>query len=143
MSNVDVVRLVYSRFAANEMARIPELLTDDFEWIYYGPDELPWAGTYVGRAGVDRFFRIVDNLIEIEHFEPREFIDAGERVVVLGGSRARVLATGARYQTEWANIFTLRDGRICRLLDLYETASVVRALRTEAQFVQRPVMERQ
>jgi ketosteroid isomerase-like protein len=48
----------------------------------------------------------------------------------LGISRARVLATGARYQTTWANVFSFRDGRICRLLDLYETASVVAALRT-------------
>jgi ketosteroid isomerase-like protein len=128
MSNVDVVRRVYEHFAAGEIQEIHALLAEDFEWTYYGPDELPWAGTYVGREGVDRFFRIVNDLIEIEHFEPREFIPAGDRVIVLGSSHARVLATGARYETEWANIFTVLDGRICRLLDLYETASVVRAL---------------
>jgi ketosteroid isomerase-like protein len=130
VNSVETVRHVYDLFSAGKLEEIPDLATEDFTWEYCGPPELPWAGTYVGRSGIERFFGIVQDLIEVEHFEPTEFIHGGERVVALGISRARVLATGARYQTTWANVFSFRDGRICRLLDLYETASVVAALRT-------------
>lgn len=130
-TNVEVVRSVFERFSEGRIDLIHELLTEDFEWTFYGPEELPWAGTYIGGEGVDRFFEIVGGLIEVEEFEAREFIDAGETVVVLGTSTARVLATGARYTTNWSNTFTLRDGRICRLLDLYETGTVLLTLLPE------------
>lgn len=128
MSNVKVVQRVYDLFSAGKLNEIPELLTDNFEWTFYGPEQLPWSGTYIGRSGVEKFFEIVGELIEVEHFDTSEYIDAGDWVVVRGTSQARILATEVRYTTNWVNIFTLRDGRICRLHDLYETASVVLAL---------------
>jgi len=94
VNNVETVRRVYDLFSTGDLEEIPDLATEDFTWEYCGPPELPWAGTYVGRSGIDRFFGIVQDLIEVEHLEPTEFINGGERVVALGISRARVLATG-------------------------------------------------
>lgn len=127
-ANIDVVRRIYDLFADGDENGMRSLLADDFEWDFYGPSSIPWAGKYRGVEGFDQFFARVREVVEVEHFEPREFIGADDRVVVLGISRSRVLASGARYEAQWANVFTLRDGRITRLIDLYETASVVRAL---------------
>lgn len=127
-TNLEVVRRIYEMFAADDEDGMRALLADDFEWEFYGPRSIPWAGKYRGVEGFDAFFANVRGVVEVEHFEPREFISAGDRVVVLGISRARVLGSGAGYEAQWANVFTLENGRITRLLDLYETASVVRAL---------------
>lgn len=129
--DVDVVRRFFQLFNDGRLAEIEALLAEDFEWIYHGPPALPWAGTYRGVDGFRRFFTIVRPLISVEVCDPYDFLDAGDRVVVLGLSRTRVRHNDARYQAQWMNVFTIRDGLIARYLDLYDTASVVEALNRE------------
>ncbi|MBY8875064.1 nuclear transport factor 2 family protein [Micromonospora sp. PLK6-60] len=129
--DVDVVRRFFQLFDDGKLTEIEALLTDDFEWIYHGPPSLPWAGTYQGVEGFRRFFTIVRQWISVEVCQPYDFLDAGDRVVVLGFSRTRVLHNAARYEAQWMNVFTIRDGLIARYLDLYDTASMVEALHRE------------
>ncbi|MFE7275168.1 nuclear transport factor 2 family protein [Streptomyces sp. NPDC057623] len=129
--NVDVVRRFFALFDEERLADIEALLTDDFEWIYHGPKSLPWAGTYRGVEGFRRFFSVVRELIQVQECVAYDYLDAGDRVVVLGVSRTRVLANDRHYEAQWMNVFTVRDGLISRYLDLYDTASVVEALGQE------------
>jgi uncharacterized protein len=126
--NVDVVRTFFQLFSDGRLDEMKGLLTDDFEWTYHGPESLPWAGVYRGSAGFDKFFEIVHRLIEVQEFDPYEYLDAGDAVVVLGVSRTRILANDATYEAQWMNVFRLRGGRIFQYLDLFDTASVVEAL---------------
>lgn len=127
--NVAIVRGLFDLFGSNRIDEMRAAFADDFEWTYHGPAEVPWAGTYRGPGALDRFLAIVRGVIELDRFEATEFLGCGDRVVVLGTSGARVIASGAHYDTPWVNVFTLRDGRVTRLIDLYETASIVKALR--------------
>ncbi|OLZ66437.1 hypothetical protein AV521_28500 [Streptomyces sp. IMTB 2501] len=129
--NVDVVRRFFQLFDEGRLTDIEALLTDDFEWVYHGPKSLPWAGTYRGVEGFRQFFTIVRDLIQVQECAAYDYLDAGDRVVVLGVSRTRVLANDRRYEAQWMNVFTVRDGLISRYLDLYDTASVVEALGQE------------
>ncbi|OKK16051.1 hypothetical protein AMK16_25310 [Streptomyces sp. CB00455] len=126
--NVEVVRRFFQLFEEGRLADIEPLLAPDFEWVYYGPRSLPWAGTYSGVTGFREFFAIVRELIQVQECQAYDYLDAGDRVVVLGFSRTRVLANDARYEAPWMNVFTVRDGLISRYLDLFDTASVVEAL---------------
>lgn len=126
--NVEVVRRFFQLFDEGRLADIESLLAPDFEWVYHGPASLPWAGTYRGVAGFREFFGIVRPLIQVQECVAHDYLDAGDRVVVLGVSRTLVLANGARYEAQWMNVFTVSDGLISRYLDLYDTASVVEAL---------------
>lgn len=129
MTSTAVARRFFDLFAEGDLETIKaDLLAPDFEWVYHGPESLPWAGVYRGADGFDRFFAIVRELVHVRECTPREFIEAGDRVLVLGHSRTTVLATGARYEAQWMNVFTVRDGRITLFLDLFDTASVVEAL---------------
>ncbi|OIK25552.1 nuclear transport factor 2 family protein [Streptomyces malaysiense] len=129
--NVDVVRRFFQLFDEARLTDIEALLTDDFEWVYHGPKSLPWAGTYRGVEGFRQFFTIVRDLIQVQECVAYDYLDAGDRVVVLGVSRTRVLTNDRRYEAQWMNVFTVRDGLISRYLDLYDTASVVEALGQE------------
>ncbi|MET0233006.1 MAG: nuclear transport factor 2 family protein [Kibdelosporangium sp.] len=130
MRNGDVVRRVYELFSAGRLDQIRELVSADFDWTFFGPDELPWAGKYTGHGGFDEFFAVVADHVQVEQFEVNEYIEAGDQVVAVGTSTARILGTETRYHATWINVFTLTDGRISRLLDLYDTGTVVRALRS-------------
>ena len=128
----DVVRRFFDLFDKGDLEAIKELLDPEFEWGYHGPPSLPWAGVYRGTAGFDRFFTIVRGLIKVRECVPYRYLEAGDEVVVLGVSRTDVLANGASYEAQWMNVFTVHNGRIARYLDLYDTASVVEALRKSA-----------
>ncbi|MGZ9934654.1 nuclear transport factor 2 family protein [Streptomyces sp. NC-S4] len=133
--NVEVIRTFFRLFDEGRLADIEPLLAPDFEWVYHGPASLPWAGVYRGVEGFRAFFAIVRELIRVQECEAHEYLDAGDRVVVLGVSRTHVLANGARYEAQWMNVFTVRDGLISRYLDLFDTASVVEALERDPQEV--------
>jgi ketosteroid isomerase-like protein len=129
MTNLGIVKRVFDLFSNGELDQILDHIAADFEWTYYGSPEIEWAGRYLGHSGVREFFGIVSRCLTIEHFETTEFIDAGHKIVVRGVSHARLLSNDARYKAHWINIFTLGDGKIRALEDLYDTGSVLLALR--------------
>jgi ketosteroid isomerase-like protein len=127
---VQVVQAAYAAFGRADIAALLELLTDDVEWFEPGPlHVLPWAGRRRGREQVGEFFRAIDQALEFEAFEPREFIAQGDTVVVLGMDRSRLKSTGRRVETEWAMAFTIRDGKIARLRECSDTAPMLAAIR--------------
>lgn len=65
--------------------------------------------------------------MEIQRFEPREFIAQGDQVVVLGEERMRIKATGRIAENRWVMVFALRDGRIVRFREFDDTAAVAAA----------------
>ena len=47
-------------------------------------------------------------------FEPREIIDLGDRLLVIGRMRGSGLGSGAAFDNEWANLTTISDGQAIR-----------------------------
>ena len=124
-TNVDVVRQAYSAFGQGDIPAFLSLLTDDVEWIMQGPSTIPWAGTRHEPEGVAEFFSLVEETLEFEQFEPREFVAQGDTVVVLGYERSLVKSTGRTFEQEWAHIYTLRDGKIAKVRIIDDTAAQV------------------
>jgi ketosteroid isomerase-like protein len=73
---------------------------------------------------VARFFRTFGQDAEFEVFEPWEYIAKGNKVVVLGHERQRIKATGRVVETDWAMVFSLRDGRITRFRNFVDSRDV-------------------
>ena len=59
--------------------------------------------------------------VSVLAFEPREFINGGENVTVLGWERTRARPSGKIFETEWAHVFTVRAGRVIRFWAMYDT----------------------
>ena len=126
--NLDLVRRGYEAFGRGDIDALLELLAEDIEWASPGPPELPTAGTRRGRQQVAEFFQAVDQVFEIQRFEPKSFIAQGDVVVVLGNDTAKVKATGKVLTDEWAHAFTIRDGKIAAMREYLDTAAVVAEL---------------
>jgi ketosteroid isomerase-like protein len=52
-----------------------------------------------------------------------------DKVLALGNERVAVRATGKIFETEWAHLFTMQDGKIVKLREYYDTATMAAAFR--------------
>src|SRR5918997_6404997 len=126
-TNADVVQQAYAAYGQGDILAFLSLLADDVEWTLQGPSVIPYAGTRHGHEGVEEFFSLVGETLEMEQFEPREFVAQGDTVVVLGYERSVVKATGRTLEQEWAHVYTLRNGKIATGLLFEDTAAEVAA----------------
>ena len=127
-TNVDVIRRFYGAFGRGDIPAALDLLADDVEWIFRAPSVIPFAGTRRGREGVAQFFSLVEETLEFQQFEPREFVAQGDMVVVLGFERNLIKPTGRTFEQEWAHVYALRDGKIAKHQGFEDTAAYVAAL---------------
>ena len=128
--NSAFVRSLYDAFGRGDLQSIIDNVDPAIEWVSNGSGEtIPWGGTRSGRAGVASFFQALGDNLDFEAFEPRQFLDAGDAVTVLGRSRARSKGDGGgTFDSEWAHIFTIRDGKVARFQEYYDTAAIERLL---------------
>jgi len=126
--NVDIVRRGYEAYGRGDLDSLLSLFDENIEWISPGPAELPTAGTRRGREQVGEFFKAVNELFEVQRFEPQTFIAQGDHVVVLGEDTSRVKATGKAIDGQWAHVFTLSGGKVVSFHEYVDTADVVAEL---------------
>lgn len=127
MRNVPLVQQMYAAFGKRDIQTLLTLVSDEIDWQILGPPKIAHAGPHRGRDQVRRFFATIAETLEITQFEPREFISQGDKVVVLGYYGGRVKATGRQYASEWAHVFTLRDGKVVKFREYADTANLAAA----------------
>jgi ketosteroid isomerase-like protein len=110
--NVAVVRAIYARW---ERADFSEVDWSDPDIEFATPDS-PESVAVTGREAMGRAWARF--LAEWDEFsaEPEEYLDAGEKVVVLTrfGGRGRLSGASAK-GLPGASVMTFRDGRVVRL----------------------------
>ena len=127
--NISTVQALYAAFGRGDMPALMAGMTEDIEWILPGPKEIiPFAGLHRGPEAVMQFFVALNETLEFEQFEPREFLAQGDKVVVLGYSRDRIKSNNRRFENEWAAVVTLRTGKVARYQIYEDTAAVVAGL---------------
>jgi len=128
--NSAFVRSLYDAFGRGDMQTIIDNVDPAIEWVSNGSGEtIPWGGKRTGPAGVASFFQALGDNLDFEAFEPRQFLDSGDAVTVRGRSRARFKGNGrGTFDSEWVHIFTIRDGKVARFEEYYDTAAIERAI---------------
>jgi ketosteroid isomerase-like protein len=63
--------------------------------------------------------------MEVDIFvKPLEYFGDGNRVVQIGREAFRVKETGATYESDWAWVYDIEDGRITRILGIQDLSGV-------------------
>jgi uncharacterized protein len=111
--NVEILRKLFAAWNAGDRAQVLELVDPgiviDATRRVFNPT------TYEGMEGVQRMLSDLDDVWDRFHADPSmEFIDAGERVVVVGRMRGKGKASGAEVDQSYAGIWTIRGGRVIR-----------------------------
>jgi ketosteroid isomerase-like protein len=124
---IDVVHGFNDALARGDVDGMVDFLDPEVEW--RAPESVPWGGTFRGRDGFREFLgKIVDQPAEFRR-EMLEYLDAGERVVVLLRQMGRPKAGDAEYDVPEVHVWTVRDGKIVDFEGSFDTATVLRTLR--------------
>ena len=112
--NTQLVQQAYQHFKNGDIQSVFGLLSEDVEWTLFEIEGVPFSGTRRGPERVGEFFSEVFSTEEVLHFEPRELVAQGDKVVALGNYAWRVKSTGLEYETDFVHVFTVRGGKVAR-----------------------------
>jgi ketosteroid isomerase-like protein len=115
------VRQAYQAFGRGDVPAVLDLVAEQVDWQFRGAKRLPYTGAFKTKAEVARWFTSIAEVDDIQGFEPREFIDGGDHVTVLGWERTAARPGGKVFETEWVHVFTVRGGKIVRFWGIYDT----------------------
>lgn len=121
----------YRLFQSGDIRNLLDRYHEDAEWVGPESEFVPYAGSFHGKAGIAQFFTKLDAAVQAIRFEPKQFIAEGDKVVVTGEASWRVKQNGRSYDSPWAHVFTLRDGKVARFEAFHDTAAAEKAFRPD------------
>lgn len=121
MNPVKVTEAVFEAFGAQDIDAIVELLHENIRIEFYGPEVIPYAGTYRGREQARKFFETVLSSVDIHQFDAHEFIASGDQVVVTGHLRLTARSTGRVIESDFVHVISVADGKWLLFRDFMNT----------------------
>lgn len=125
--NINLVKQAYDDFRKGDIEALLGLCTDDIEWELAPLENVPFAGKRRGREQVAEFFRMLAETQDAQQFEPREYVSERDKVVVLGHYAWRVKSTGCEFESDWAHLFTVRNGKVASFREYADTRAAAAA----------------
>lgn len=107
--NVEVVRKIHDAWERGVSPASLGLLHPDIEWI--NPEGAFEPGTRRGLASFEAAIASMIEAFDSMSVKAREFLDAGDRVVVVATFVARGRASGIQRENEDGYVWTVRDGQ--------------------------------
>jgi uncharacterized protein len=130
-ANVKLVKDTMEAFLTGDPAPLLAALTQDAVIEAVIPGGTPISGHFQGREGFLRYFAALAEVMEILEVQTTDYTGSETSVVILGHERARVRRTGALLDCDIATVFTLKDGKIARMLAMADMSPIVDAYRGE------------
>ena len=123
--NTQVVQEAYAAFGRGDVQGILDRLDDSIVWkgVYGAAPHVPTSGERRGKTQVGEFFKQVAQSVNFSRFEPKEFIASGDKVVALGHYTATT-PIGKSFDSDFAMVFTLRDGKVIEFQEFMDSAAV-------------------
>jgi ketosteroid isomerase-like protein len=120
--NVDVIRRGWEAWGRGDMSSIFEMWNPEIVWDMTNFRDWP-ESTYEGYEGVSRFLTEWLEVWDSYEVGVEKMLEAPDgRVVTLAWQRAKGKHSGLAMEMEWAQIATVRDGKISRI-DNYDDRS--------------------
>lgn len=120
--NIEATQSIYTAIPAGDLDAALAHLDPDVRITYYGTEKIPYAGDYRGIEQAIAFFAKVGAAIEIVEMEAWKFIAQGDDLATWGHQRFRRIATGHEWESDFAHIISLRDGRWLHFRDFANSA---------------------
>ena len=122
---LEVAQAVYASHEARDTPGLVELLHPEVEW--YQAENHPYAGDgpWRGREEVvDRVATPINEDWDGFITDVEEYIEAGDKVIVLGRYRGRHKSTGVTVDAQVCTIYTVRGGLIVKWQQLTDTFQI-------------------
>jgi ketosteroid isomerase-like protein len=125
--NVEIVREIYSETAAGRLTTCLHLFHPDVEFSRLGGSvglEGTWRGVEAMARAISEWALTFDQL----RVQAERFIEAGDAVVVFTRQTGKAKASGVSIDGEFADVMTLREGRVVRLDSYRDRAEALDAV---------------
>ena len=125
-SNLEIIKATYEGASAENGKHLLAALAPDATWTEAAG--FPYAGTYVGPEAIVRnvFSRLASEWLGYRA-EVASYVVDGEQVVAFGEYSGTYKATGRSMRAAFAHHYTLRDGKIVRMVQYVDTYLVRQA----------------
>jgi uncharacterized protein len=120
-SNLAIVNELYTAFARRDIKGMLVLLSDDIEWGEPENPHNPAGGIRKGHDGFLEWISIGRDAEEILVLEPDRFLTDEYGVAVTGYMKCRAIATGKLYESDFVHLVTIKNGKICRFIEFFDT----------------------
>lgn len=110
--NRQVVADAYAAFGQGDIGAVIDSLTDDVVWTNHAPAAAPTSGVFHGKDGVQTFFKLVNDALDISRFDVRTIVADGDVAVAWIDSVATVRSNGKTVEGPLVHWMTLRDGKL-------------------------------
>ncbi|MCC6178369.1 MAG: nuclear transport factor 2 family protein [Chloroflexi bacterium] len=111
--NVEIVKEFTSLYVAGDRTAWRDYFDPDIVWDI-SASQMPAAGIYHGHEGVERFFREWLGAWSDYGIEAREYIDAGDSVVIVFRQTGTGRGSGVSAERDFYAIYDLRDSKVVR-----------------------------
>ncbi|WP_158674727.1 nuclear transport factor 2 family protein [Streptomyces hoynatensis] len=136
-STREVAQAWFDALLGGDVEAAGRLLAPDVRFINHTPvpgfnTDMVWIGTHHGRqAALDSFATFV-SICDVREEELVGLVVDGEEAMGIIHEVSHVRRNGARFEIEFVQRLTVRDGRIVQWRSYSDSAAIVRALREEA-----------
>lgn len=111
------VKRMFAAFGAGDFDALLETVHPESRWVYFGANPRLAKGEFVGRDEVRRFFEGIVRRVDMKAFNPDEFIQEGDTVVIFGNESGTVKATGQSFRNEWSQKYVVKDDLITEMVE--------------------------
>lgn len=120
--NDKLIQQFYAAFKRGDINSVLSTLADDVDWLVPGPQEaIPFVGQRKGHEQVARAIAEFTAMQNAEQFELRRFVIQDDEVIALGHYRWQIKSTGLSYESDFAHVFTVSDGKISHFQEYLDT----------------------
>ena len=111
--NVEIVKEFTRLFEAGGREEWREYFDPDVVWDT-SATKMPTAGVYYGHQGVERFFRDWLGTWKDYDIATREYLDAGDAVVIVFRQSGTGRTSGVRTERDFFAVYDLRESKVVR-----------------------------
>lgn len=112
MTPGQVVQHYLDTFFKKDVEKTLECLTEDVVWKVQGAAEVPTIGVRHGRDEVRAWMALFPVNFEPLEFHVERTFESGDQVVMIGSFKHRILSTGKEFNSDFAAICSVRDGKV-------------------------------
>ena len=130
-ANVEIVRDFFAALGRGDKQGLLALSAEDIEWIIPGED-WPLAGTHRGHVGLADLLQKASEMLETSYPKPPEFVAQGDRVLVIGFAKGKIIATNKAFEDDWVFAITVQNGKLTNIREYIDTQALARASEMDA-----------
>ena len=127
MSNVEILKQGYQYFAEGNIEAVTSQWNEDIIWDECtGFPQIEGDGIFVGaKAIMEGVFAKIPENMEGFNVEITDFVDGGDKVVMVGYYKGKWKQTGKDFKANATHVWTFKNGKVSHFFQAVDTAEIV------------------